>query len=274
MSKSLEPYPGERSLLTAPGVSLATVSLGATDAETVVLLVNGAGANLLMWSPVLGQLAQRYGVVRFDMRGTGRSHADRAPLSLAHYADDAARLLELLDVSKAVVWGTGLGARVALHLALRYPRLVAAIAAYDAGLGPPPSRSERIKSLRWARAAREAEGIPEAATSTRWFLHLDPRHAQDAARAARSDSLAVEDLHAIGTPALVVAGRHDPNLSDAEALASALPCAIFAIMECTGHGSVVERPEPALELLLDFLDRLGLAVRRPPGDRKSHPRSP
>ncbi len=274
MNKRLEPYPGEQRLLTARGVSLATVSVGIADAETVLLLLNGAGANLLMWSPVLDPLPPRYGVVRFDIRGTGRSLAERAPLSLAHYAQDAARVLELLDVSEAIVWGTGLGARVALQLALRHPRLVAAVAAYDAGLGSPPSRSERIQSRRRARAARAAEGVSEAPTSTRWFLHLDPRRAQDAARAARSDSLVADDLHSVTAPALVVAGRQDRNLLGAEALASALPRASFAVMECTGHGSVIERPELARELLLNFLEGLSPMISRARVGRRTHLRSP
>jgi pimeloyl-ACP methyl ester carboxylesterase len=256
VSAKLEPYAGEQLLTTAPGVSLAAVVLGPPEADTVVLLVNGAGANLLMWSPLIGELARRFRVVCFDLRGTGRSRADCAPLTLMHYADDARCLLDRMDVPKAVVWGAGLGSRVGLHLALAHPQRVAALAAYDAAIGPPPSRSERSEGVRQARADREAAGLHEATVSSRWFIHLDPRRAQEAAHVARTDPLDAGRLCAMTVPTLVVSGRHDPNLPRAKLLASTLPNASFAVMECAGHGTVVERPQRALELFLGFLDAL------------------
>lgn len=273
MSEKLEPYAGERLLVIASGVLLPAVVLGPRDAHTVVLLLNGAGANLLMWSPLVSGLARRCRVVRFDLRGTGRSRADHAPLSLMHYADDAKRLLDLLDVSKAVLWGTGLGSRVALHLALGHPQRVAALAAYDAALGPPPSRYERSESMRQARAARVMAGLPEASVSRQWFMHLNPRRAQEAARTAHADPLSAERLRVMTVPTLVVSGRHDPNLPRAELLASTLPDASFAVMDCAGHGTVVERPKRALELFLAFLDGRALTGQAR-ADRTSRPRSP
>ena len=50
---------------------------GPADAPALVL-INSLGSTLAMWEPQIEALAQRFRVVRFDLRGHGRSPVPRS----------------------------------------------------------------------------------------------------------------------------------------------------------------------------------------------------
>jgi poly(3-hydroxyalkanoate) depolymerase len=110
----------------------ATVDFVATDASPSVrvarigqgeplLLINGLGANLEMWQPLVRELAGERELIGFDLPGTGRSARPRWPLRMPQLARLVTELLDELGHEQLDVLGYSLGGIVAQELAHRAP---------------------------------------------------------------------------------------------------------------------------------------------------------
>ena len=85
-----------------------------------VLLINGLGANLTTWTPLVQQL-EGFQVLSFDAPGVGRSASPLVPYTVARIADVALPVLDELDLQQADVLGYSLGGAVAQQLAFHHP---------------------------------------------------------------------------------------------------------------------------------------------------------
>jgi pimeloyl-ACP methyl ester carboxylesterase len=70
-----------------------------------LLLINGLGANLEMWQPLVGELAGERELIAFDLPGTGRSARPRRPLRMPQLAGLVAELLDQLGYRHVDVLG-------------------------------------------------------------------------------------------------------------------------------------------------------------------------
>ncbi|MFQ5766985.1 MAG: alpha/beta fold hydrolase [Acidobacteriota bacterium] len=88
-----------------------------------LLLIMGTAADHTFWSAQLPAFAAAYRVIVFDARGVGRSDTpgQNETCTMAAMADDAAGLLEALDIESAHLSGLSLGSAVAQEMALRHP---------------------------------------------------------------------------------------------------------------------------------------------------------
>ena len=87
-----------------------------------VLFISGTGGDLRVRPNVLdGPLAASRRVIAYDQRGLGQTGKPEGPYSMAQYADDAAGLLDALDLRQVDVVGVSFGGMVAQHLALQHP---------------------------------------------------------------------------------------------------------------------------------------------------------
>ncbi len=93
-----------------------------------VLLLHGwtASADTTWWA-VYPALHPFHPLIAIDQRGHGRGIRAEHPFSLEACADDAAALLEVLEIERAVVAGYSLGGAVAMLLWERHPELVAGL---------------------------------------------------------------------------------------------------------------------------------------------------
>ena len=130
-------------IVTANGIDIECESYG-DDRDPAVLLVMGLGAQLTRWPmPLIEGLVDRgFRAVRFDNRDVGLSQKfgragipnirrmvvaslfglkPRAPYSLADMADDAAGLLDALDIARAHIMGASMGGMIAQRFAAAYP---------------------------------------------------------------------------------------------------------------------------------------------------------
>lgn len=100
--------------------------------------ITGEGPPLLMssgWSlpprnfgGILPTMSKKYMCIRHDHRCMGRSDAPDGPLTIAQMADDLAGLLDHLKIEKTrMIGGGGMGARVAMELAIRHPGRLTAL---------------------------------------------------------------------------------------------------------------------------------------------------
>lgn len=126
------------SVVASDGVRLAVYLDGDPDAASTVLAVHGYPDNASMWDPVAALLAAEHRVIRYDVRGMGRSTApaDRAGYRLEQLADDARAVLDATAPDRPVHllghdWGSVQG-----WYFLTSPRLAGRIASFTSISGP------------------------------------------------------------------------------------------------------------------------------------------
>jgi pimeloyl-ACP methyl ester carboxylesterase len=111
-------------------------------------------------------------LVRYDLRGQGRSDppAD-GDYSLEAHIEDLRRLLDGLEIDRAHLVGTGLGAAIALEFSWRYPDRVASVAAIDPRLGWSDAEREEWARLldAWERVGKPTLGEYTSVLVGRWL---------------------------------------------------------------------------------------------------------
>jgi pimeloyl-ACP methyl ester carboxylesterase len=125
-----------------------------------VLLIAGLGDPAEAWQAQLDGLADRYRLTAFDNRGAGRTPLAAGPLSAAVMADDAAALLQALEVPSGDIAGFSMGSAIAQELALRHPELVRSLVLVSTYARPDALFRSQLDFWRW---------LPEAAPSERAF---------------------------------------------------------------------------------------------------------
>src|SRR5258705_13929209 len=85
------------------GLRLAVREEGTPDGPTIVL-VHGYRDNCSIWDGVAARLAERFRVLRFDLRGPGGSDqpAGRAGYRIEHLAEDLAAVLRATSQDRPV----------------------------------------------------------------------------------------------------------------------------------------------------------------------------
>ena len=126
-----------------------------------VLLIGGLGDTVESWQFQLDSLADRYRLAAFDNRGAGRTAMPPGPVSAGMMADDAAQLLQALEVPSAQVAGFSMGSAIAQELALRRPELVRSLVLQSTVAVMDPYLRSLAHFFRW---------LPEVAPSERAFL--------------------------------------------------------------------------------------------------------
>jgi pimeloyl-ACP methyl ester carboxylesterase len=89
-----------------------------------LLLIMGLATDSTGWAFQIPEFQQHYRTIAFDNRGVGRSAKPPGPYSIHEMADDAAGLLDALDVRRPHVLGISMGGMIAQELALRHPERV------------------------------------------------------------------------------------------------------------------------------------------------------
>jgi 3-oxoadipate enol-lactonase len=238
-----------RSFLTVDGVRLHVALDGERSAPPLALL-NGALCNLESWEPALDALAKCYFVIRHDGRGNGQSSGGpREAYRFDRYADDLRAILDDLAIERAAVCGMAYGARTAARFALRHPERARLLALYDVSLAEPVDQTLQREGNREARALRQAAGLPVVERRPEWFSHADEREARRSLTAHVGQPDPTPELAALRAPTLVVCGRQDVNLGEAQRIAGIVPDAELHVMEMTGHGSVLSRPDLFVSIL-------------------------
>ena len=133
-------------------------SCGAGEA---IVLIHGGQLDCRMWDDQFQKFAERYRVIRYDVRGYGRSELPSRP-----YADeeDLLGLLQFLHIHKAHRVGLSLGGRIAIDFALQHPDRVRSVVAVGPGLSGfewSPAISQQMMSILLAARKQGAEKAVE-----------------------------------------------------------------------------------------------------------------
>ena len=98
-----------------------------------ILCIHGITANCRCWDVMASALAPEYRVIAMDLRGRGLSDKPDAGYAIDTHVRDIIRLLDDMNLSKAVVMGHSLGAFIGLALSAGHPDRVARLILVDGG---------------------------------------------------------------------------------------------------------------------------------------------
>lgn len=250
-----EPYDLSDKTVNVGGIDFH-YSLDGKPDDPVLVLVNMASHNLTCWEPVMTGLLKHFRVLRFDIRGTGKSGwgADE-DFTFPQYADDLAGIMQALSIDKAFVLGVAYGARTAAYFALRHPERLTALGLFDVALTPPVEQTGQRALAEKAREMLRDEGLEPVSPRKSWRFYEDREAARKAHTAHESADDVSEALAVVSAPVLVACGRQDMNLDEARRIASCIEGSDFEIMEMTGHASPFFRPDLFVEVVAAFWQR-------------------
>jgi pimeloyl-ACP methyl ester carboxylesterase len=96
-----------------------------------IVFIHGLSVDCRMWNPQIEYFAKDYQVIRYDVRGFGKSVFEGD--AHAHIAaDDLRDLLDHLEIKKAHIVGLSMGGNIALSFAATYPERVEKLVSADA----------------------------------------------------------------------------------------------------------------------------------------------
>jgi pimeloyl-ACP methyl ester carboxylesterase len=263
----------------ANGIEIAYQTFGERSDPTL-LLVMGLGAQLIHWPEEFCELlvGRGFHVVRFDNRDVGHStKLDDAPVpdlmalaagdagaatyTLDDMADDAAGLLDHLEIDAAHVAGASMGGMIVQTLAVRHPQRVLSLCSImsttgDRNVGQarqealavlmtpvPDNRDAYIEFHINAFKAIGSPGFPLDEEFLRWRAgatydrSVYPAGFRRQLAAIIASGNRTSKLSQISAPTLVIHGSDDPliTVSGGEATARAIPGAELVVIGGMGH---------------------------------------
>lgn len=210
-------------------------------------------------------LAGSYELLTIDLPGHGLNAALSASLD-----DTADLLIEALPDEPFYLGGYSLGARVALHVALRHRALVRGLVVLSATPGIADERARHERRVRDDTLAAHLELIGTESFLDEWlaqplFATLAPDEHERRARSRNASGLAAslrasgtgtqewlsERLAALDVATLVLSGALDEKfVSEGRRLASAMAHARFVAIDDVGHAAHLEAPERVAALII------------------------
>jgi pimeloyl-ACP methyl ester carboxylesterase len=242
-----------------------------------ILLIMGLGGSSLAWQSQIPTFSQHLRVIAYDNRDAGRSDKVEAEYSMADMADDAAALLDHLEIDSAHVYGVSMGGMIAQELALRHPGRARTLI-----LGcTSPCLAAMPPSEKAARDNMESAVLPprEAFERCTWTGYSDAylaahkndlwlRSQVEAGLAPPLDALrrhyavvggfdARERVGQIRAPTLIMTGDDDPLVppENSRFLAEHIPGVELVVFPGGRHAFNVEFEEESNSAVLDFIRR-------------------
>jgi len=239
----------------------------------VVTLAHPLGVTLALWDEHMADLTKGYRVLRYDVRGHGRSDVPPGPYTLEQMADDLFDLLDSLAITETHFVGVSMGGLIGMTAALTRPSRIRRLVLCDTtacyGPGVRPMWEDRIRAAEsegmtatlvdrtmaiWFTEAFRARRPDELNRIAAMLRKTDPRGYAAAIRAIGFVDL-TERIGAIRCPTLVVVGDQDPGTPPAMArdIHERIHGSQLLVIPDAMHCAVVEHAERFLATLLDFL---------------------
>ncbi|MBT3141700.1 3-oxoadipate enol-lactonase [Phaeobacter gallaeciensis] len=237
-----------------------------------VVFSNSLGTDLRLWDPILPYLPKGLKLIRYDKRGHGLSSMPRGPYSMGALVRDVERLMDLLEIKKALFVGLSIGGMTAQGLAVKRLDLIRAMVLSNTGakIGTPEVWDQRIAEVKANGIEALADGIME-----RWFskgfrstLELElwrnmlvrqPDEGYAGCSAAISGTDFYTPTSGLRLPTLGIAGSEDgstpPDL--VRETVDLIPGSQFHLIRKAGHLPCVEQPEEYAAVLTKFMRDTG-----------------
>ena len=243
-----------------------------TGEGDALVLIHSGYTDLRLWDNQFTLFGNHFKVIRFDIRGFGKSDKPSTPFS---FVEDLKELLNYLEIDKAHIVGVSMGGSIAIDFTLQHPDLVEflvlsgsslngylyendeasiqrglagmSIIKRDANfnqsiefmLNNPMWRQRDLKSQKLLKNMFED-------TSLEWLL-------EDLVQTSKP--LASERLFEIRKKTLLIVGTEDslPIIEMSSVMESSIPNAKKVTINGTGHLPNLDKPEEFNKTVLDFL---------------------
>jgi pimeloyl-ACP methyl ester carboxylesterase len=262
--------PGAAAAQSTTGSSKLGLYYEASGSGEPIVLIHGFSLDRRMWQPQIALLEPRFRVVRYDLRGHGKSTAPEAPYA---QHEDLRSVLDALDIRRATLIGLSAGSEIAVDFALLYPDRVARLVLAASG----PSGYVPPAPLTWMQSVLEAAGKGDAVRAAKLWADTPIMALRNDRSAAplvqeivdgnarlwtyksnpvqRLTPPAIKRLGEVKAPALVILGDQDlPHIKEAAGLlASGIAGAKLVTIPRAGHLVNLDAREDFNEALNAFL---------------------
>jgi pimeloyl-ACP methyl ester carboxylesterase len=249
----------------ANGINIEFETFGQSEQPTV-LLIMGLGAQMTNWDSKLCQAIADLGfyVIRYDNRDVGLStwfDEAGASYSIGDMADDAAGLLDYLDIETAHIVGASMGGMISQAFAIKYPKRTRTLTSIMSTTGdqtvgqprpeaivvlmvlPPTSRDEAIEQsvALWRTIGSPGFAFDEQMVRERAGASYDRAfHPSGTGRqlvAVMTQPDRTTELGQLLMPVLVIHGEEDPlvDVSGGRATAAAIAGSQLKLIPGMGH---------------------------------------
>lgn len=235
-----------------------------------IVFGNSLVTDLSIWEATVKALAGRYGILRYDQAGHGRSGVPRAAVDFDDLGADLLAVMDAAGVERVTYVGLSMGVPTGLaaHRIARdrFEALVFSDGQARTAPGGAASWAERIQGARTlgmdAFAAETAarwltgtagDGLMERLTA---MIAATSFEGFETCATALKDYDYTGELARISCPCLLIAGEEDGAMPESMAtrLKPAIAGSQFHAIEGAGHVPCLEQPEAFTALLLRFLD--------------------
>lgn len=243
-----------------------------------VLLLHSGVADHRMWDAQFSVLAEKYHVVRCDLRGYGQSFLPDGKFS---YVDDIHALIQSLGLERSWLIGASFGAQVAVDYYLSHPQRVRGLILVSPTISGFKPRGEVIK-FNEAEEQLLDEGKLEEAVELNMKMWVDgPARSKAEVDPAirtfvgemqfmafsqpmpenvsltRLDPPAIARLDEVRVPVLIISGKLDVAefLQLADFLENGIAGARRVVIPNSAHMATMEAPELCNQIIVDFISQ-------------------
>jgi len=250
-----------------------------------LILIHGSFGDRRFWDLQFTELSKKYKVLRFDLRGFGRSALPKEN-EIYRDADDLNALIDFLGIKKAHLCGLSFGSFVVFDFALSHPDKCLSLIPIGprvAGDDLDEYKTPNVDTLRpiivkvtdiaKTKGAKEATdylwtgdhamGKAVATTRTRhallkmgyeysWWRYLHGNKREFAF------PMAIKKLNEIKTPTLIVTAEYDLALCKdvAAIIAKEIPGAKLVSIKGAGHIMNMDQPKEFNKIISKFIDHI------------------
>ena len=256
-------------------VSGARLYYELNGAGPAVVLLHGWTLDTTMLDDQFDEFSKHYQVLRYDMRGYGKSDLSEE-VPYAHH-EDLKALFDHLRIDRAALIGLSMGGATAINFTLTYPERISALVTVDSWMENCTSlyMREFNRSLSEIFTKGKKEGIGSARSYWMGMPLFKPaienprcsaklkdivrRYSGwdfvNNARIIRMDPIPERRLHEVKVPTLVIVGElDDPGFLDvASMISSGVRDSEKVTMKGVGHMSNMENPEEFNRIVSRFL---------------------
>lgn len=257
----------------------------AAGTGVALVLIHGSFGDRRHWDLQFNELAKKYKVVRYDVRGYGKSALPKADEAYKD-ADDLNALMIFLKIKKAHICGLSMGSIIAIDFALAYPKKCISLIPIGpriAGDGVAEYKTPGADTIRIIMAtttdilknkgAKEAtdylwtghhamgKGVVSAITREAllkmgyeysWWRYLNDSKREFAF------PIGIKNLNDIKMPALVITAEYDLELCKevADIMVKGIDGAKLISIKNAGHIMNMDNPQEFNKVISGFIDKI------------------
>lgn len=257
------------------GVTLCYDDFG--EGTMPIIFIHGFPLNKSSWQPQMEFLKKNHRVIAYDIRGFGNSTVGKEKQSISLFADDLVKLMDALEIKKAIVCGLSMGGYILLNALNRYPEKFEVIILSDTQCiaDTPVGKEKRYKTIQqinedglnnFVEAFLKNIFCEESLTDKKEvvekiqniILSTQPEIITGTLNALAQREEMCSSLDKISVPTLIICGKEDKvtPLAQSDFMLSKIKNSILHTIEKAGHLSNLEQPNEFIKQVENFISDL------------------